>query len=522
MIRLENFSVYYKVKGGFGVAVDDVSLSVPQGQFLVIMGSSGCGKTTLLKSVLGLCDYVEGTLSIDGKDWKDFDKRKNTIAYVSQDFVLYPHLTVYDNIAFPLRSSKIKHADRDPLVREIAKQVGLEKLLTRLPKQLSIGQQQKLCIARALVKKPKIVLYDEPFSNMDHQCRQELRELIGNISRENGQTVLYVTHDPEDARELADRVIYMEEGKILEESCPEILPEERRQITKRKYLLYAQKASGMDYTAAMLPHSRKAIFYDVIKLRGWKMFQLGLILLAFAFPIHLLALLQDVFVAHIHAVSPALPVQELTARTVSFQNIRALINIPLLVLFSVGFSGVSHILRQYGWGENVDFVYDFCKGIRQNSGQMAFLAICAGVINLLCTFCKGLSYTTENVLSSYFVFLPTIFSVGILLPIGAYMTVCIPVYSNSFRQNLKLGAALYLKYWKKTIPIMLFFGSIFLIFLIPSFYCHLFGRLIASLLIPVLVLGFNLFAYERLDESVNPRFFPELVGKGTILESDTE
>lgn len=518
MIRLRNFSVYYKIKKDFGVAVDDMTLDVPRGQFLVIMGQSGCGKTTLLKAILGLCDYVDGELLIDGKSWMEFDKRENSISYVSQEFVLYPHLTVYDNIAFPLRASRCKQEQIDQAVKKIAEQVGLEKLLTRLPKQLSIGQQQRLAIARALVKEPKIVLYDEPFSNLDPLYRHEMRELIHNISKENGQTVLYVTHDPEDAKELADRVICMEEGKLISQSIPGILPADRPPKPKRKFLFYQQKASGQDYTPDMLPNSRKAVFFDVVKLRYWQLFKLGLLLLAFALPIHLLALLEDIFVAQIHTLTPPLSAQELTARTVLFHNLRAVLNVPLLALFSVGFSGISHIIRQYAWGENVVFSYDFRKGIRQNFLQMLILAVCAGTVNLLCTICSGLSYTTESALSSYLVFLPGAFALFVLLPVGAYMTVCIPVYSNSFRQNFKLCVAMYLKHWKKTLPAILFWGVLFLVYIIQNFYCHLFGRLFVTLLIPVILLGWTLFAYQRLDESINIRFFPELVGKGTVTQ----
>lgn len=514
MIQLKHFSVYYKIKKDFGVAVDDVSLEVPEGQFLVIMGQSGCGKTTLLKAVLGLCDYVEGQLLIEGKEWKDYDKRNNTIAYVSQEFVLYPHLTVYDNIAFPLRSSRWKYEDIDLAVRKIAQQVGLEKLLTRLPKQLSVGQQQRLAIARALVKKPKIVLYDEPFSNLDPLYREEMRTLIRKISKDIGQTVLYVTHDQEDADALADRVIWMEEGKIVSQYNSEIPLAENGRKQKRKSIFYQQKASVQDYTPSMLPGSRKAIFFDVLKLQGWQLFKMGLIILLFSFPIHIMALLEEIYIAQIYETEPDFAVQELMILSVAFRNFCALINIPLLMLFSVGFSGISCIVRQYAWGENIAFWYHFRKGIRQNGFQMLLLAAIAGVVSLMCTLCSGLAYTTESLMSSYLVYLPTVFSVGFLLPVGAYMTVCIPVYSNRFHQNVKLCIILYLKHWKKTVFVLLLWSVLFIGYFIPGFYCHMISRIVASVLTPIVMLGFSLFVYQRLDESINPCFFPELVGKG--------
>lgn len=523
MIRLRNYSCYYKVKEGYAVAVDDVTLDVPEGEFLVIMGKSGCGKTTLLRAVLGLCDYTEGELLIDGKSIEQFDKRENAIAYVSQEYALYPHLTVYDNIAYPLRSSKVKQQELDTMVREMAAAVGLDRLLTRMPKQLSGGQQQRLAIARALVKRPKIVLYDEPFSNMDPSLRKELRQLIYDISRNEKQTVMYVTHDTEEAEELADRVMWMHDGKIVHTQVPEreaASEDGYNPPKKRGSRFFAQKAAAEDYTEAMLPRNRKQVFWDVIKLQGWKLMKLGLILLLFALPIHLLAMLENVLIAQLHTAASQLTEDRITAYTIEIQNLRAFINIPLLMIFSVGFSGVSHIIRQFAWGEPVALRCDFLKGIRQNWRQMLVAAWIAGSVQWLCVCCANLSYAAHSDLASYAVYLPMVAAILLGIPVGAYVTACIPVYTNTFGQNARLGAVLFLKAPGKTLGMLACTGVAFVTFVIPNFYCNLIGRILVSVLIPVLMLAWFLYAYSKLDKYINPGFFPELVGRGIVGQSD--
>lgn len=514
MIRLKDYSCYYKVKEGYLAAVDKVTLDVPEGQFLAIMGPSGCGKTTLLRSILGLCEYVDGELRIDGKEAEKFDLRENTVAYVSQEYALYPHLSVYDNIAYPLHSAKLKQQEVDRLVRQMAGAVGLDRLLTRLPKQLSGGQQQRLAIARALVKSPKIVLYDEPFSNTDPSLRKELRQLVYDISRDLGQTVIYVTHDEQEADELADRVVWMHEGKITQ---TRLLTKNTDIGTERKRKsmgFFTQKAAAQEYTEAMLPHNRKQAFWDVLKLQGWKLVKLGLLLLLFALPIHLLALSESILIAQLQ--SRSLTQQETAVMAMQLRNLRALINIPLLMLFGVGFAGACHVVRQLAWGEPVAFWYDLKKGIRQNWAQMLILAAAAGVVQWLCVYCAGLSSADEGSFASYMVYLPMVATVLLGIPIAAYMTACIPVYANTFGQNIRLGLVLFLKAPARTLGALLCTGAVFVTYMVPNFYCNLVGRLLVSVLVPVLMQAWFLYSYNKLDKYVNPRFYPELVGRGTV------
>ncbi len=517
MIHMKDYSCYYKVKEGFAVAVDDVTLDVPEGEFLVIMGESGCGKTTLLRAIAGLCDYAEGELRIDGERVERFDKRSNRIAYVSQKYTLYPHLTVYDNIAYPLRASGRKQQEVDFQVRSIAAAVGLDRLLTRLPKQLSGGQQQRLAIARALVKRPKIVLYDEPFSNVDPSMRDGLRDLIYTVCKAEGQTVLYVTHDPEDAAKLADRVVWMREGKLVHTKIPVKAPGSafHEEKAPRTFRFFRQKYAPQDYTVDMLPHTRRQVFWDVLKIRGWSMVKLGLLLLAFSFPLSLTVLVEDVAVAQMYAASKDLTAQTLTLYFVEIRNLHALVNIPLWMLFSVGFSGAAHVIRQYAWGENASLRYDFLKGIRQNGKQMLFLFLFAGVLQWLCIYSANLTYTADG-LASYLVYLPGMLALLLGLPVGAYMTACIPIYSNTLAQNLRLCAALYFQNLGRTWAVLGCGCVLFLPAWIPNFYCHFFGGLLLPILLPVWMLVWFLLCCGQLDRQVNSRFFPELVGKGLV------
>lgn len=221
MIELKHLSCYYKVKGGHLLVLDNIDLSIPTGQTMVVIGESGCGKTTLLKAIAGMLKYTEGDLLIDGRNVADFNKRSNDMSYVSQEYVLYPHLTVFENIAYPLTNSKVKYEEINRLVREVAKSFGLTYLLTRKPFQLSGGQQQLVALARAFVKKPSIILLDEPFSNLDIETRRKMRKLVLNYCKEYNPTLIYVTHDIDDALLIADRIIKIDDGKIAASYSPD-------------------------------------------------------------------------------------------------------------------------------------------------------------------------------------------------------------------------------------------------------------------------------------------------------------
>lgn len=222
-IEFQNFSCFYKTKKEYVTALDHISLTVNRGELLVILGQSGSGKTTLLKCILGLCDYISGQLHIDGISIDDFRLKGSNIGYIRQELNLYPHMTVYDNIAFPLRMIHTPQAEVDRRVKEMAALLEIDWLLTRKPRQLSGGQLQRVAIARALIKNPVTVLFDEPFSSIDPSLRAELRQLVKKIHQAFGCTILFVTHDLTDALNLAERVVILEEGKIQAVGTPQKL-----------------------------------------------------------------------------------------------------------------------------------------------------------------------------------------------------------------------------------------------------------------------------------------------------------
>lgn len=220
-LTFREFSAYYKVKGQYWMVLDKLDLDVRAGELLVIVGPSGCGKTTLLKSILSQCELTEGELLLQGRPLADIKPEERNIAYISQEYSLYPSMTVYENIAFPLRVMKTAQGEVDRRVREIAGRTGLSLLLSRKPRQLSGGQQQRVAIARALVKNPRLMLFDEPFSNQDKAMRSELRELVKRLQAEQRITTLFVTHDTEEAQVMADRVAVMEDGAIRWAGSPQ-------------------------------------------------------------------------------------------------------------------------------------------------------------------------------------------------------------------------------------------------------------------------------------------------------------
>lgn len=224
-IQFKDFSCYYKQRKEYITALDHINLTVKRGELLVVLGPSGCGKTTMLKCILGLCNYIGGELLIDGVSTDHFQVHNSNIGYVRQEFSLYPHMTVYENIAFPLRTIHTAQEEVDRRVKEIANLLEIEWLLTRKPKQLSGGQNQRVALARALIKNPVTVLFDEPFSNIDPTLRTQLRLLVKKIHDAFGCTILFVTHDLSDALSLADRVVILENGTISAIGTPQELTE---------------------------------------------------------------------------------------------------------------------------------------------------------------------------------------------------------------------------------------------------------------------------------------------------------
>ncbi|MEV6926778.1 ABC transporter ATP-binding protein [Dactylosporangium sp. NPDC051485] len=202
------------------IAVDRVNLDVGQGEFMVLLGPSGCGKSTLLRMVAGLEDPTSGAIIMDGELANDLPPRERGVAMVFQDFALYPHMTVGENIGFPLRLSGIEPEPRAEQVAEVASALGIGDVLARKPGQLSGGQRQRVAMGRAIVRRPKLFLMDEPLSNLDSGLRAELRAEISGLVRELGVTTIYVTHDQAEALTMADRVAILRKGVLQDVGTP--------------------------------------------------------------------------------------------------------------------------------------------------------------------------------------------------------------------------------------------------------------------------------------------------------------
>lgn len=194
-----------KLHGSFA-ALKDVSFEIEPGEFFALLGPSGSGKSTTLRILAGLDAPTSGSVKIDGRDVTGVDARDRDVAMVFQSYALYPHMTVAENIAFPLEMAKVPKAQIRPQVEDAARKVRIDHLLDRRPGQLSGGQQQRCALARAIVRKARLFLLDEPLSNLDAQLRLETRAELKKLQRTLGVTAVYVTHDQEEAMTLADRM----------------------------------------------------------------------------------------------------------------------------------------------------------------------------------------------------------------------------------------------------------------------------------------------------------------------------
>jgi multiple sugar transport system ATP-binding protein len=200
--------------------VSDLNLELPDGSFTVLVGPSGCGKSTSLRMLAGLESVSSGTITIGDRDVTALQPRDRDVAMVFQNYALYPHLTVRENIAFPLRATKEPRAKALERADEVAESLGLAKLVGRKPKDLSGGQQQRVAIGRAIIRQPSVFLFDEPLSNLDAKLRVETRTELLQIQRRLGITCLYVTHDQEEAMTLSDRMVVMRDGRTAQEGTP--------------------------------------------------------------------------------------------------------------------------------------------------------------------------------------------------------------------------------------------------------------------------------------------------------------
>lgn len=215
-VRVENLVKRF----GNVVAVNNLSLEVKNREFTVFLGPSGCGKTTTLRSIAGLEPPDEGNIYIDDVLVNDLSPADRDVAFVFQFYALYPHMTVYDNMAFPLKAVKMSKSEIDVRVREVSKVLRIENILSRTPEKLSGGEMQRVALGRAMVRRPKVFLMDEPLTNLDAKLRAEMRAELKRLQRDISATTIYVTHDQLEAMSMGDKIVVMNQGLIQQIGTP--------------------------------------------------------------------------------------------------------------------------------------------------------------------------------------------------------------------------------------------------------------------------------------------------------------
>lgn len=218
-VKIENLTKRF----GDMTAVNDFNMTFEDGKLVALLGPSGCGKSTMLNMLSGILPVTEGKIYFDEDDVTDMPPQDRGVGLVFQNYALYPHMSVLENIAFPLEIKKVNKAEREEKAKEMAALVHVDQLLHRKPKELSGGQQQRVAIARALIKQPRLLLLDEPLSNLDARLRLEMREEIRRIQLETGVTTIFVTHDQEEAMSISDKIVLMKDGFLQQEDNPQEL-----------------------------------------------------------------------------------------------------------------------------------------------------------------------------------------------------------------------------------------------------------------------------------------------------------
>ena len=232
LIELKNVSKYW----GDVRAVEKLNINIEEGEFVVLLGPSGCGKSTTLRLIAGLENVSSGGIFIGGKNVNNIDPSSRNISMVFQSYALFPHLNVEENIIFGLKVRKVKKGDREVKLKNVAEKVGLSNLLKRKPAELSGGQRQRVALARAIISENPICLMDEPLSNLDAKLRHQMRSEIRSLQKDLNITLIYVTHDQTEAMSMADKIVLLNEGEIVQQGRPKELYEKPENTFTAKFL----------------------------------------------------------------------------------------------------------------------------------------------------------------------------------------------------------------------------------------------------------------------------------------------
>src|SRR4030066_2368202 len=259
-VTLKNVTKIYE---GGQVAAKDININVLGKEFGVLVGPSGCGKSTTLRMIAGLEEITSGELFIDNKKVNDVSPKDRDIAMVFQNYALYPHMTVYENMAFGLKLRKFPKEEIKKRVTDAAKILGLEDYLARKPKVLSGGQRQRVAVGRAIVRKPKVFLFDEPLSNLDAKLRVQMRTEISKLHQNLGATMIYVTHDQTEAMTMGDRIVIMKDGIVHQVGKPLELYENPRNMFVAGFI----GSPAMNFFEGILTKDNSHFFFKKENLR---------------------------------------------------------------------------------------------------------------------------------------------------------------------------------------------------------------------------------------------------------------
>ena len=221
---------------GSNTIINDFNLTINNGEFVTILGPSGCGKTTVLRLLAGLEELDSGSIILDGEDITNVPAEKRHINTVFQSYALFPHMTIFENVAFGLRMQKVPNDEIKPRVLEALRMVQLEEMADRKPTQLSGGQQQRIAIARAVVNKPKVLLLDESLSALDYKLRKQMQNELKMLQRQLGITFIFVTHDQEEAITMSDRIVLLRKGKIAQDGSPREIYEDPANLFVARFI----------------------------------------------------------------------------------------------------------------------------------------------------------------------------------------------------------------------------------------------------------------------------------------------
>lgn len=261
-LKLENVKKVYNNKV---TAVDNFNLEIEKGEFIAFLGPSGCGKTTTLRMIAGLESVTHGDITLEGKSIVGLEPRERGISMIFQSYAVWPHMTVYDNVAYALKLRKMSKADIDVIVREVADTTDISQYLDRYPSQLSGGQRQRVAVARAIAVKPKLFLMDEPLSNLDAKLRVSMRTDLKRIHQDVKSTSIFVTHDQSEALSLADRIVVMNQGVIEQIGTPKEIYHESETMFIAKFI--GSPPSNFFYVKVVLEDGKLYLVHNSFKIQ---------------------------------------------------------------------------------------------------------------------------------------------------------------------------------------------------------------------------------------------------------------